>query len=113
MATPFTFCWPLAQLVEHRVLIPAVVRSNRTGSAIFSLNRHFGSRAAWATAADCKSVLLRDTTWFEPRAIHQFFHGVAQLVAHLLWEHGVGSSSLSTVTTFFFCLCSSAGRALR
>ena len=33
-------------------------------------------------------------------SIVEQFRGVAQLVAHVLWEHGVGSSSLFTPTKY-------------
>lgn len=39
--------------------------------------------------------------WFESIHIHQILR-VAQLAAHLLWEHGVGGSNPSTETTFSF-----------
>ena len=58
----------LAQLEKSTTL-----RTSRSGVRISRAapQKDFGLRAALATATDCKSVLLRDTTGFDSLAIHQ------------------------------------------
>ena len=73
------------------------------GSSNLSRGSSFGLRAALVTAAGCKSVLLRDTNWFDSSSIHQhsLVRGVAQLAEHLLCKQTVAGSKPVTSTIFF------------
>ena len=51
---------------------------------------------------DGKSVGCAKPWGGKKRIICVMYRGIAQLVARLLWEQDVGSSSLSTPTTSFF-----------